>query len=130
MKKSTWTILIVVLIGAVLVGGLAFAATRFMGVGFTHFGAFRGARLAGRATFPMMGFPMGFMMLWGLGRLALWGLVIGGIIALIVGASRNRTAPVAPPAPETPLDILKRRYAAGEINKEQYDEMKRTLSES
>lgn len=129
MKKGTWTILIVVLIGVVLLGGLAFAATRFAGLGFAHMAAFRGARIAGRAAFPM-GFPMGMMVLWGLGRLVLWGLVIGGIIALIVGASRNRTAPITPAAPETPLDILKRRYAAGEINKEQYDEMKRTLTES
>lgn len=30
---------------------------------------------------------------------------------------------------ETPLDILKRRYAAGEIDKAQYDEMKRNLTE-
>jgi putative membrane protein len=28
---------------------------------------------------------------------------------------------------ETPLDILKRRYAAGEITKEQFDGMKRDL---
>ncbi|OIQ50696.1 hypothetical protein BerOc1_02637 [Pseudodesulfovibrio hydrargyri] len=30
---------------------------------------------------------------------------------------------------ETPMDILKRRYAAGEITREQYEEMKRDLSE-
>ena len=31
-------------------------------------------------------------------------------------------------AKETPLDILKRRYAKGELTKEEYDEMKRNLS--
>lgn len=30
---------------------------------------------------------------------------------------------------ETPLDILKRRYAAGEIDKTQYEEMKRDLTQ-
>lgn len=29
--------------------------------------------------------------------------------------------------PETPLDILKRRYAGGEISKEAYDKMKKEL---
>ncbi len=28
---------------------------------------------------------------------------------------------------ESPLDVLKRRYAAGEVNKEQFEEMKRDL---
>ncbi len=28
---------------------------------------------------------------------------------------------------DSPLDILKKRYAAGEINKNEYEEMKKTL---
>lgn len=31
---------------------------------------------------------------------------------------------------ETPLDILQKRYAAGEINKEEYEERKKTLIEN
>ncbi len=31
---------------------------------------------------------------------------------------------------ESPLDALKRRYARGEITKEQFEEMKRTLGET
>ncbi len=30
--------------------------------------------------------------------------------------------------PETPLEILKKRYARGEISKEEYEQMKRDLS--
>jgi putative membrane protein len=29
---------------------------------------------------------------------------------------------------ETPLDVLKRRYAAGEITKEQFDQMKKDIT--
>ncbi len=34
-----------------------------------------------------------------------------------------------PKAPETPRQILDRRFAAGEISKEEYEEMKATLSQ-
>lgn len=49
------------------------------------------------------------------------------IIALAWGVRRtSRAAGVA----ETPLDILKHRYARGEIAPEQFETMKRQLSES
>ncbi len=41
--------------------------------------------------------------------------------------SMGGTSGTMPPAAETPLDIIKRRYASGEITKEQFDEMKRNL---
>jgi putative membrane protein len=70
----------------------------------------------------MMGFA------GGLGMLLFWALVIGGIAWLVVTVSRNQAQPGTPrPAGETALDVLKRRYAAGEINKEQFDEMRRQL---
>ena len=56
-----------------------------------------------------------------------------GIIALFVWAlsnSSNRRHPTHLnfPQQETPLDILKRRYAKGEITKEQFDQMKKDIS--
>ncbi len=54
-----------------------------------------------------------------------WILIIGGIIVLVNwlknsnGGSRRS---------ETPLEILKKRYARGEISKEEFDKMKNDLS--
>jgi putative membrane protein len=36
-------------------------------------------------------------------------------------------APISTPQAETPLDILKARYARGEIGKEEYERMRREL---
>ncbi len=64
-------------------------------------------------------------------------LALGLIVALIIAAAaiivltrRPAAAPAAPAgmaAGQTPLDILNLRYARGEINKEQYDQMRRDL---
>lgn len=67
-----------------------------------------------------------------------WILIIVGAILLIrwMIESGGRP-PMAPPAMklkreeegETPLDILKRRYALGEIDKKEYEEKKKELEE-
>ncbi len=50
------------------------------------------------------------------------------LIVLIYLALRNhRVRPVPGNSPETPLDILKTRYAKGEITKEQFETMKQDL---
>ncbi len=79
---------------------------------------------------------MGPGMMGGWGRLGVlltllfWLLVIGGGIWLIVTLTRRGSA-ITTLGPggtaQTPLDILKMRYARGEINKEQFEEMKRDL---
>ena len=53
-------------------------------------------------------------------------LILWGIYA-ILRSDRARRDLLAPH--ETPLDILKKRYARGEITKEQFDEMKRHIEE-
>jgi putative membrane protein len=60
-----------------------------------------------------------------------WVLVIGGAVWLVVTLARGsqgQTAPRTPTSNQAPLDILKTRYARGEITKEQFEEMKRDLS--
>jgi len=57
-----------------------------------------------------------------------WILIVLGIIFVIwffVGLARRAEAP--PASPETPLEVLQKRYARGEITREQYQEMKREL---
>lgn len=78
---------------------------------------------------------MGFGMLLFIG---FWVLIILGIVWLVMTLTRNahtKPAPAAPPpaalpppAPaQTPLDILKMRYAKGEITQEQFLQMKQDL---
>ncbi len=75
----------------------------------------------------MMGY-WGWGMGWGMGfgwlfMILFWALVIVGIVALLRGpsdqsGSRGKTA----------LEILRERYARGEIQKEEYEQKKRDLS--
>ncbi len=64
---------------------------------------------------------------WGIGMmlmmLVFWGLVV---VALVLGIRWLITQGREPPA-DSPLDILKRRYARGEIDKEEYEAKKRDL---
>jgi putative membrane protein len=53
-----------------------------------------------------------------------WGLVILALVALVkwVGGSER-------PFPDRPIDILRARYAKGELTREQFEQMKRELAE-
>jgi putative membrane protein len=88
------------------------------------------------------GWGYGFDMMgggWLAGLLMLFfaALVVAGIVLLVVWIVRTSASPHGPTgttaAPgarghDEALAIVKRRYAAGEITKEQYEEMMRTLS--
>ncbi|GAB4286790.1 MAG: SHOCT domain-containing protein [Deferrisomatales bacterium] len=65
---------------------------------------------------PMLGFGWIVMILF-------WGVVAVGVV-LAVRRFLGRTHQARG---ENPLEILKRRYAAGEISKEEYERMRRDL---
>ena len=55
-----------------------------------------------------------------------WGLVIWGIVALVRGVTSSSNMGSSNQA-DSALEILKRRYARGEINKQEYEERKKDL---
>ena len=71
------------------------------------------------------GMGWGWMALGWLMMLAFWGLVAVGIIAFFRAATHQ--PPSGAGRIETPLDILRRRYAAGELTKEQFEAMRKDV---
>ncbi len=62
---------------------------------------------------------------WLLGLLMML-LFFGGLTVLAIWAVRTFSGP-RPSAQESPLDVLKRRFAAGEISAEEYEKARRAL---
>lgn len=66
------------------------------------------------------------------GMLIVWigGLILLGLVIFIVIYVVNRQRPWGGPDerhPPTPLDILKERYAKGELTREEYEQRKRDI---
>ncbi len=60
-----------------------------------------------------------------------WALVIAALILgirwLIRADQRGRVPPPSAPRPDDPLEILRQRYARGEIDDEEYERRRKTL---
>lgn len=67
----------------------------------------------------MWGFPGGMFMMFLL-------VLLVAVVAYVLLKRQGESRPVEVPR-ETPLEIVKRRYAKGEITKEEYEEMKKEL---
>jgi putative membrane protein len=67
----------------------------------------------------MMGYGGGVLMWF------LFLILVAIVIYLVLQSTRSRTGDGAPR--ETPMEILKKRFARGEITKEEYEERKRIL---
>ena len=91
--------------------------------------------LVSEVSAQMMGPGWGHDMMgwgwWGMGwifMIIFWGLIIVGLVFLIkwlAGLSRSRASSDKPH--DSALEILKQRYAKGEINKEEFDQKKRDI---
>ena len=82
---------------------------------------------------PGMMWGGGWGLLFGPLFMVFWLLIVIGGVALVarwVGASwhAGQPPPHVPPS-RTPLDILKERYARGDIDKEEFEERRRVLGE-
>ncbi len=108
---------IAVLVAAVLV----FAVLNRFGImapGLMSYGMPRGTR-----ALPFEFGPLGFFV-----RFVPWALLLGILVLAIVSVlSSTGTSREVPPASPSPLDIIKERYARGEISKEQFESMKKDL---
>lgn len=74
-----------------------------------------------------MGYGMGWIFM-----LLFWVLVIAGIVVLVkwLSSSSQSNASLPPQPPRrSALDILKERYARGEIDDEEYERRKRALED-
>lgn len=75
----------------------------------------------------MGGFGMGLMGIGAVIMLVFWGLVIWGIVLLVRGLASTGGGGESSRQDASVLEILKRRYARGEIGKEEYEEKKKDL---
>ena len=68
-----------------------------------------------------MGFGVLFMVVF-------WGLIVWAMVALVQGLSQAGGSRTSVGEQDSALEILKRRYARGEIDEKEYDEKKRNLA--
>jgi len=92
----------------------------------------------GKMGHGMMGYPFSYGGRWGFGMMNLryggmivmWVIVIvliGLVVYLIVRSQRPKESGGILRSGETPIDIIKRRYASGEINREEYERLQKDL---
>ena len=118
MSRSAWVIGIAVALVLILLVGTGLIASGGWGRGYGQ-GYGWGMMGPGMMGVPFMGPIFGLVLIC---------LFIGGVVWFVQSRSGEPPRPESGrPATETPLEILKRRYASGEVTKKQFDEMRRTL---
>jgi putative membrane protein len=114
----------------IVVGGIILAILIVLPLMWAGFSGWRGA------GWGMMGPGWGMMgpgMMGGFGSgwfmivfmILFWGLIIWGIVALVRGVNSGKTCGSS--SADSAIEVLKRRYAQGEIGKKEFEEKKRDL---
>ncbi|HLB64701.1 MAG TPA: SHOCT domain-containing protein [Anaerolineales bacterium] len=117
MSRTAWAIVIALAVILVVAFGVSMVLPQCLGgqYGYGYGGMMGPWMMGGIGIFGMLG---GVLLLV---------LLVGGGAWLFQAATRAGGAHPAGLASETPLEILKRRYAKGEITKDQYEAMRRDL---
>lgn len=119
MSKTGWTILLVALGVVVVLGVVGVFIPLGVGRGYGSGWGMMGPGMMGGYGFSMFGILIPVVFLF---------LVVAGVVWLVQALGRGTsTSPSGGSPAESPLDILKRRYALGEITKEQFEQMKRDM---
>ncbi len=108
---------------ALIIGGIVIALLIILPLVFGLISGWQGYGYGMMGPGMMGGF--GWMWLMPIFFIIFWGLVIWGIVALVRGLSGSRGSDSS--KTDSALEVLKKRYARGEINKEEYEEKKKDL---
>ncbi|MFO7951628.1 MAG: SHOCT domain-containing protein [Bacillota bacterium] len=109
---------------ALIIGGVVVAILVFLVLGFMLIWGFQGNDYGMMGPGMMGGY--GSMFLVPIFIIVILGLVIWAVVTATQKSSGNNDS--TDYKTETPLDILKRRYAQGDIDKEEYETKKSELT--
>jgi len=112
-------LVVFLLLGPMLVGGMmgpGFTGPGMMGWGYT------GGATSGNGWLWGLGMGLGGLMM-----LAFWGVLISGIVLFVRWIAGQGASGTTPSATEDPMTILRRRYAAGEIDQQTFERMRSDL---
>ena len=111
---------------ALIIGGVLIAILIIVPLIFGLIGGRQGYGYGYGMMGPWMMGGFGGMWFMPIIMIVFWGLVIWGVVALVRGVASPSNTGSSNQA-DSALEILKRRYARGEINKEEFEERKKDL---